>query len=163
MLRGDIDRPRALDATRVRHVEDRSLERVDDRWKVRRVVGGPALRPVLFPRAGRFDSWLVEPGPPAVRTDAGIVLLYNGGNHATRGDASLPPYAYSPGQALFDANDPASSIARATAPFLRPSDDDHEGQVGDVCFAQGLVRFRNEWRLYLGLADSRIGVATAPV
>jgi predicted GH43/DUF377 family glycosyl hydrolase len=142
--------------------EDRSLERVDGRWKLHRVRGGPALRPVLFPRAGRFDSLLVEPGPPAVRTEHGIVLLYNGGNHSVGGDASLPPHAYSPGQALFDANDAASCIARATEPFLRPGAGEHEGQVGNVCFAQGLVLFRDEWRLYLGLADSRIGCATAP-
>ncbi|MEA3054909.1 MAG: beta,2-mannosidase, partial [Actinomycetota bacterium] len=143
-------------------LEDRTLERVGDRWKVHRVRGGPALRPVLFPRAGRFDSRLVEPGPPAVLTDDGIVLIYNGANHHARGDASLPAHAYSPGQALFDVDDPASCIARATEPFLRPDVSDHDGQVGDVCFAQGLVRFRGEWRLYLGLADSRIGVATAP-
>jgi len=143
-------------------VEDRSLERVGDRWKLHRVRSGPALRPLLFPRARRFDSLLVEPGPPAVRTDDGIVLLYNGGNHPVRGDASLPPGSYSPGQALFDANDPASCIARATEPFLRPGAADREGQVGDVCFAQGLVLFRDQWHLYLGLADSRIGLATAP-
>jgi hypothetical protein len=36
------------------------------------------------------------------------------------------------------------------------------GQVGNVLFAQALVLFRGEWRLYLGLSDSRIGCATAP-
>ena len=37
-----------------------------------------------------------------------------------------------------------------------------EGQVDDVCFAQGLVLHEGRWILYLGLADSRVGYATAP-
>jgi predicted GH43/DUF377 family glycosyl hydrolase len=122
------------------------------------------LQPVLSPRRGRFDSGLVEPGPPAVRTDDGIVLIYNGANHPTSGDPSLPARAYSPGQALFDAHDPTACIARSTEPFLRPdSVDEREGQVANVCFAQGLVVHDDLWRLYFGMADSRIGVATAPL
>jgi len=40
---------------------------------------GPDGRPlpVLTPRPGYFDSWLVEGGPPALLTAAGIVVLYN--------------------------------------------------------------------------------------
>ena len=37
------------------------------------------------------------------------------------------------------------------------------GQVDDVCFAQGLVLYDDSWFLYYGMADSRIGYATAPV
>ena len=36
-----------------------------------------------------------------------------------------------------------------------------DGQVGNVCFAEGLVAFRGEWLLYVGLADSRLGVSVA--
>ena len=46
---------------------------------------------------------------------------------------------------------------------LRIDPTEATGQVGNVCFAEGLVAFQGEWRLYLGLADSRIGVATAPL
>jgi predicted GH43/DUF377 family glycosyl hydrolase len=63
---------------------------------------------------------------------------------------------------LAAAGDPASCIARATEPYLRPSADEGDGQVGDVCFAQALVLWRDEWPLDLGLADSRIGLARAP-
>ena len=38
-----------------------------------------------------------------------------------------------------------------------------QGQVGNVCFAEGLVAFNGQWRLYVGLADSRLGVSTAPM
>lgn len=131
-------------------------------WAVHRVPGLPVLRPLLHPRPGRWDSLLVEPGPPAVLTGDGIVLIANGANHWEGGDPALPPFAYAPGEVLFDRNEPGSVLARATEPLLRPGVDDADGQLGDVCFAQALVLFRGTWRLYLGLADSRIGCATAP-
>jgi len=131
-------------------------------WGIHRVPGQNVLRPAMTPRRGRFDSMLVEPGPPAVVTDDGIVLIYNGANHPVGGDAAAPAFAYQPGQALFDALDPSSVIARSTEPFVRVGDLDRIGQVGNVCFAQALVLHREQWILYLGLADSRIGCATAP-
>ncbi len=131
---------------------DRYLTEGDDaQWEVRHVPGARVLRPLLSPRSGRFDSLLVEPGPPAVRTDAGVVLVYNGANHPTRGDAASAPMAYQPGQALFDERDPASCVARASEPFLRADTPDEQvGQVGDVCFAQGLVAVGDRWHLYSG-------------
>jgi predicted GH43/DUF377 family glycosyl hydrolase len=131
-------------------------------WAVHRVAGQRVLQPLLFPRAGRFDSLLVEPGPPAVRTSHGVVLVYNGANHPRRGDPSLPPRAYQPGQVLFDAADPAAPVARSTEPFLRPTvAEEVRGQVDSVCFAQGLVLLGDRWLLYYGMADSRIGCAVA--
>lgn len=123
-------------------------------WQVHPVPAETrSLRPVLFPRAGRFDARLVEPGPPAVVTGDGVVLVYNGA-----GDDG-----YQAGQALFDAHDPGSCIARATRSFLEPAvGDDQHGQVDRVCFAQALVLRGREWLLYFGMADSRIGLATAP-
>jgi beta-1,2-mannosidase len=146
---------------------DRYLTRAADAgagWEVHRVAGPRMLRPLLFPRPSRFDSLLVEPGPPAVRTEDGILLMYNGANHPTKGDPAQAAFGYQPGQALFDASDPASCIARSTQPFLRPdTPDDRVGQVDNVCFAQGLVRFDDRWHLYYGMADSKIGCATAPL
>jgi predicted GH43/DUF377 family glycosyl hydrolase len=133
-------------------------------WDVHAVPGIKALRPLLFPRPGRFDSLLVEPGPPAVRTDDGVVLIYNGAEVTLTEDGTSIHVRYQPGQALFDPSDPASPIARAEAPFLL-SDEfaGLQGQVDNVCFAQGLVLFHDSWFLYYGMADSRIGCATAPV
>jgi predicted GH43/DUF377 family glycosyl hydrolase len=75
----------------------------------------------------------------------------------------LEPLSYQPGQALFDAEDPASCIARDIEPFLRADEvDAREGQVSNVCFAQSLVLLENQWHLYFGMADSRIGCAVAP-
>ncbi len=136
----------------------------DGSWRVHRVAGHEVLRPLLFPRRHRFDSLLVEPGPPAVLTADGIVLVYNGANHWEHGDPWLPALSYQPGQALFDSADPTACIARTTQPFLRADTaDERAGQVANVCFAQALVLYESEWRLYYGMADSSIGCATAPV
>ncbi len=133
------------------------------RWKIDRVPGAMALRPIAAPRRRRFDSLLAEPGPPAVLTPSGIVLIYNGANHPEVGDPGAPAFAYRPGQMLLDARDPTTVIARMGEPFLRSDPAEAHGQVGNVCFAEGLVAFAGVWRLYIGLADSRLGVSTAPM
>jgi predicted GH43/DUF377 family glycosyl hydrolase len=128
-------------------------------------AGQPArLFSALTPRRRRFDSALVEPGPPAMLSPQGILLLYNSANRQAVGDPALPEMAYSAGQALFDPRDPGVPIGRTTTPFLSVGTA-HEttGQVGNVCFVEGLVRFGGQWLLYYGMGDSRIGVATAPV
>ncbi|MBU4011819.1 MAG: glycoside hydrolase family 130 protein, partial [Proteobacteria bacterium] len=132
-------------------------------WDIHRVPGHRVLRPIVFPRQGRFDSLLVEPGPPGVRTENGIVLIYNGANHPEHGDKTMPPFSYQPGQILFDPGDPLACIHRTQAPFLLPGDIGVTlGQVNNVCFAQALVYFKDSWHLYYGMSDSRIGYATAP-
>ena len=45
------------------------------------------LMKIIQPRKGHFDSLLTECGPPAVRTKHGIVLMYNGKNSGSYGDA----------------------------------------------------------------------------
>lgn len=134
---------------------DRRLRLEDGRWSVDWKPGIRVLLPILHPRANAFDSLLTEPGPPAVFTDDGIVLIYNGANFNR---------IYCPAQAVFDPRDPTVCIARAREPFLVPeSEDETRGQVDNVCFAEGLVIHNGEWRLYFGMADSRIGCAVAPV
>lgn len=122
----------------------------------------PVLASALRPRRGRFDSALVEPGPQAMITPQGILLLYNGANRQATGDPTRPEMAYSAGQALFDPADPGAVIGRAIDPFLSV-ETVHEttGQVQNVCFIEGLVSFNEQWFLYYGMGDSRIGVATA--
>jgi beta-1,2-mannosidase len=119
------------------------------------------LKAVLSPRQGYFDSRLVESGPYALSTNAGIILIYNSMNLDSTGRTEqLPPGAYSVGQALFDANDPAKLVNRLDNFFMRP-DKPYEiaGQVNQVCFVEGLVPFKNKWYLYYGTADSKIAVA----
>jgi len=125
--------------------------------------GVPALKIVVPTRAKKFDSDLVEPGPPAMLTDRGILLIYNGKNLLPGGDSSLPEGTYGGGQVLLDRNDPTKILRRLDHCFIRP-DKPYEitGQVGQVCFLEGLADFNGRWLLYYGTADSRISVAVGP-
>jgi len=119
------------------------------------------LMKVLSPRPGHFDSWLVEAGPPALLTEHGIVVMYNAGNSETDGDPSLPGRIYTGGQALYDPRNPVKLLARADAPFIRPTEDyERTGQYPQgTTFVEGLVPFQGRWYLYYGTADTRVGVA----
>ncbi len=48
----------------------------------------------IKPQPDKYDSQLTEAGPPAVITNAGVVLLYNGKNGSTQGDTSITPGTY---------------------------------------------------------------------
>jgi predicted GH43/DUF377 family glycosyl hydrolase len=115
---------------------------------------------VLHPRMGYFDSRLVEPGPYALLTDEGILLIYNASNAANFNDPKYPKFTYAAGQALFDKDKPYKLIDRKLGDFIHP-DKDYEkiGEVNEVCFVEGLVFFKNKWFLYYGTADSKIAVA----
>ncbi len=132
-------------------------------WSLDRVTGVKALCPLAGPRRYGFDSLLVEAGPPAVLTPAGAVLIYNGANHLVAGDETLPPFAYQPAIMRFDRQDPLILMARADRPLISIQAEEAAGQVGNVVFAQGLVAFEGRWLLFVGLADSRLGVASARI
>ena len=130
------------------------------RWTPLEDADGNAIT-VLAARPGYFDSWLVEPGPPALLTDHGVVLLYNAGNSGAHGDPRLPDRMYSAGQALFDAANPIKLLDRTREPFIRPTEPyERTGQYAQgTTFVEGLVRLGGRWFLYYGTADSRVGVA----
>lgn len=115
---------------------------------------------VLKPRAGYFDSRLVEPGPYALLRKEGILLLYNSSNAANYNEVRFPKFTYAAGQVLFDAQKPYKVLARTQTPFIWP-DKPYEkiGEVNEVCFVEGLVPFKGKWFLYYGTADSKIAVS----
>jgi len=129
-------------------------------WEAAENAENGALIEVLHPRKGFFDSRLVEPGPYALYTEKGILLIYNASNAANFNDPNLPPFTYAAGQALFDKNKPYKLIDRTPSYFIYP-DKDYEkvGEVNEVCFVEGLVYFKDQWYLYYGTADSKIAVA----
>jgi predicted GH43/DUF377 family glycosyl hydrolase len=116
---------------------------------------------LLQGRPGLFDSDFPEVGAPPLLTARGIVLLYNGKNAATHGAPALDPGAYSGGQALFSADDPAKLLARTDRPYFKPEMPfEKSGQyAAGTTFVEGLVYFHNKWFLYYGCADSFVGVA----
>jgi len=109
--------------------------------------------PVLPRRPGRFDSRVVEPGPPPVLTEDGILLVYNGADDRL---------VYRTGWALFDRRDPTRVLARSDTPVFVPERHwELAGQVPNVVFVEGLVREGPRWRFYYGAADTRVGLAEA--
>lgn len=124
----------------------------------------PQLKIALPTREGKFDSDLVESGPPAMLTDKGIVLIYNSRNVPSFGDKTLSEGTYAPAQVLFDKNDPTRIVKRLDIYFMKPEKPyEITGQVNQVCFVEGLTRFKNNWYLYYGTADSKIAVAVDTV
>jgi predicted GH43/DUF377 family glycosyl hydrolase len=109
--------------------------------------------PVLPRRAGKFDSRVVEPGPPPIVTQEGIVLVYNGA------DDNL---VYRTGIAVFDRRDPRKVLYRSEEPVFTPEREwEKVGQVPNVVFVEGLARKGNDWLFYYGGADKYVGIATA--
>jgi predicted GH43/DUF377 family glycosyl hydrolase len=130
-------------------------------WKPE-VNSNGELKQLFSPRPGYFDSDLTECGPPAIITDKGIILFYNGKNHPGKGgDERFNSNSYCAGQALFALNDPSKLLTRLDVPFLRPMESfEKSGQyVNGTVFIEGLVYFQKKWFLYYGCADSRVGVA----
>ncbi len=120
------------------------------------------LKALIAPRDGYFDSSLTECGPPAILTNDGILLLYNGKNSkGTNRDPNYTSGAYCAGQVLFSKDDPYKAIARLDQPFFKPSADfEKSGQYVDgTVFIEGLAYFKHKWFLYYGCADSKVGVA----
>jgi predicted GH43/DUF377 family glycosyl hydrolase len=111
--------------------------------------------PVLPRRPGEFDSRVVEPGPPPILTDRGIVLIYNGA------DDNL---VYRTAVAIFDRRDPRKLLYRSENPIFFPENEwEKVGQVPNVVFVEGMVQEKNRFLFYYGAADKYIGVAVAPV
>jgi beta-1,2-mannosidase len=116
--------------------------------------------PVLPRRAGRFDSRVVEPGPPPILLRDRIVLVYNGA------DDHL---VYRTGVANFDVRDPRKLLWRTDEPIFQPEKDwEKTGQVPNVVFVEGMTRTSTtiikpdeEFLFYYGAADKYVGVARA--
>jgi len=121
---------------------------------------------VFKPSLNEFDSHLTEPGPPALYTENGILLLYNGKNLSGEGATTkVPEGTYCGGQVLFDKNEPTKVLARLETPFICP-DLPHEitGQYkAGTTFIEGLVFFKGKWFLYYGTADSMVGLAVKEI
>lgn len=120
------------------------------------------LKAVVRPRLNYFDSDLTECGPPALITDKGILVLYNGKNKPGEGrDPSYTANTYAAGQVLFDLKDPTKVIARLDKPFFVPTEPfEKSGQYpAGTVFVEGLVFHNSKWFLYYGCADSRVAVA----
>lgn len=129
-------------------------------------TGDPLI--VLPLRPNMWDDLVVEPGAIALITDEGLHMIYNGGARNGMKEFGLEGAVWAMGQVMFSNEDPSKVIARTSEDFFRPKKDyeiEYKGAGGsgggasNVTFAEGLVWFNNQWRLYYGCADSYIASA----
>ena len=122
------------------------------------------LKQTIKTRPNHFDSDLTECGPPALITNKGILLFYNGKNaEGKKADPGLPDGTYSVGKVLFDLKDMETVLSRPDTPFLKPTlPHEIRGQYkAGTTFSEGLVYYQHKWFLYYGTADSFVGVAVS--
>lgn len=106
----------------------------------------------LSPRSNYFDNKLVEVGPPFIFLDNKIVMIYNSSSKKGR---------YAPSYVILDRNNPTRILYRHNEPLLIPTKRfELFGNVDNVIFAEGLVKFNKKYFLYYGTSDKYTGVAT---
>ncbi|ASJ07914.1 glycosidase [Thermococcus siculi] len=105
--------------------------------------------PVLTPR-----GYLVEPGPPPLMLDDGILLIHN--EEFWRGKDLV----YTVQATLFDSNDPRKLLWRTERPLFEPEFEwELRGWVNNVVFAEAMVEHGGKLYLYYGGADRYVGLA----
>src|SRR5205823_13899633 len=98
--------------------------------------------PVLPKRAGKFDSRVVESGPPRIIEKDKIILIYNGA------DDHL---VYRTGIAVFSREHPTKLISRSDEPLFAPEKVwEKSGQVPNVVFVEGMIEKDGHRLLYYG-------------
>ena len=114
------------------------------------------------PRKGSFDSEFTEPGPFALLTEKGILLIYNSTHKVPGPDIGHENLVYCAGQALLDPQDPTRVLDRTAHDFFHHELEwELKGQTANVVFISSLVLFNHQWFFYYGASDSQIGVASS--
>ena len=72
----------------------------------------------LSPIEGRFDSRLVESGPPPLLLSSGNYIFFY--NSAQKGWPENPNTAYHIGWAILDSNNPTKILQRSDMPLMGP-------------------------------------------
>jgi predicted GH43/DUF377 family glycosyl hydrolase len=105
-----------------------------------------------------WDAGKIGLGPPPLETAEGWLILYNGIRRTVSGSL------YRLGLALLDLEDPRIVLNRTDEWIFGPAEPyERVGDVAGVVFPCGWVDApeRDELRLYYGVADSAIALATA--
>lgn len=116
-----------------------------------------------------WESVKIGAGPAPVRVGAGWLLIYHGVSGTVEGDTFAPQQRlrYVAGAMLLDPGDPSRILARAREPILVPeTEDETRGIVANVVFPTAVERVGEDFYVFYGMADAKIGVArldlTAP-
>jgi predicted GH43/DUF377 family glycosyl hydrolase len=107
-------------------------------------------------QGGWWDANKIGLSPPPLRTDEGWLVMYHGVRVTVSGGI------YRLGLALLDLEDPGRVLSRSDEWVLAPEETyEREGDVNDVVFPCGWIVEGDELRLYYGVADTSMAVATA--
>jgi len=109
-------------------------------------------KPLLIPRKDKFDSKLVEVGPPPIEVGDKLFFIYNSADKFNR---------YLPSFMILDKKNPTKVLGRSNRPLLNFTEYFEKlGKVNNVIFAEGMVGYKNKYFLYYGCADKCISIAT---
>jgi beta-1,2-mannobiose phosphorylase / 1,2-beta-oligomannan phosphorylase len=112
---------------------------------------------VLLPakKGGWWDANKIGLSPPPLQTSDGWLILYHGVRTTVNGSI------YRLGVALLDLEDPTRVLRRSDQWIFGPQERyEREGDVDDVVFPCGWIEQGDEIRLYYGVADSSVALAT---
>ena len=103
-------------------------------------------------REGKFDSKRLGAGAAPIKTEKGWLEIYHG---------ATDDHRYCLGALLLDLNDPARVIARSKEPIMEPIETfERTGFFGEVIFTNGHIVEGDEVKMYYGVADEVVGLAT---
>ncbi|HTY25967.1 MAG TPA: glycosidase [Desulfomonilaceae bacterium] len=109
-------------------------------------------------KGGWWDADKIGLSPPPLQTDDGWLILYHGVRKTVNGGI------YRLGVALLDLEDPTRVLRRSDQWIFGPQESyEREGDVDDVVFPCGWIAQGDEIRLYYGVADSSVALATGKV
>ena len=106
---------------------------------------------VILYKEKSWEQNKIGVGPPPILTEAGWLLIYH---------AVDEKKVYRVGAALLEEKNPFKVIARLPYPILEPEREyEQYGDVNNVVFPEGTVKFEDELWVYYGAADKVIALA----
>ena len=119
----------------------------------------------LTTRSEKFDSFLVESGPPPIRlSDGNFFFVYNSARRMENGQIQ-----YNAGYLVLDKDNPQTILQRSDIPILSPDLDwEKQGLVPNVVFVEGMKKIKHKngedkFLIAYGAGDSNIGAALVTV
>ena len=116
-------------------------------------------QPIIQAHSGSWwDAGKIGLCTPPLATPEGWLITYHGVRNTCFGSI------YRVGAALLDLDDPTRVISRSHEWLLGPNEAAaRTGDVGNVVFPCGWVADGDQLRMYYGLADTSVGLATASI
>jgi len=134
--------------------------------RVRRSLGAlvrPEGHRVVARPVYDWEQLKIGAGPAPIRVDEGWLLIHHGVRGTIDERGAFTPQTdvtYSAGAMILDAEDPSRVLWRTAAPLLNPETaDETMGIVANVVFPTAIERIGDQFFVFYGMADSRIGVA----